>query len=190
MPVNYQLGKIYKIESYQTNEIYIGSTCEKYISNRLAGHKKNYINWKKGISNFISSFDILKYDDHFITLIEIYPCNSKIELHKREGHWIRQLQCVNKNIPGRTKKEYRNDNIELDHKANKKWRDENKLKIYEHKKNYRLINKERLNEQKRNYHYEKKIDKMMEKVKYENYKIDVILSEYSYFILKVLSTFD
>ena len=24
MPVNYQLGKIYKIESYQTNEIYIG----------------------------------------------------------------------------------------------------------------------------------------------------------------------
>ena len=36
----YSRGKIYKIVSDCTDKIYIGSTCEKYLSNRLAGHRK------------------------------------------------------------------------------------------------------------------------------------------------------
>ena len=37
----YQLGKIYKIVSSQTDKIYIGSTCQKYLCNRMNNHKQN-----------------------------------------------------------------------------------------------------------------------------------------------------
>jgi hypothetical protein len=36
-----------------------------------------------------------------------------MELNKREGHYIRTLVCVNKQIPDRTKKEYTEDNKEI-----------------------------------------------------------------------------
>ncbi len=39
---DYKLAKIYKLVSGKTNQIYIGSTCEKHLSNRLAGHKSHY----------------------------------------------------------------------------------------------------------------------------------------------------
>jgi hypothetical protein len=45
-----------------------------------------------------------KYDDVRIELIEEFPCENKMELNKREGHYIRTLDCVNKVIPGRTQK--------------------------------------------------------------------------------------
>ena len=186
MPVNYQLGKIYKIESYQTDDFYIGSSCEKYLSNRLAGHKKHYNRWLNNKYHYVSSFDILKYDDAFITLIESYPCNSKEELHKREGYWIRELECVNKNIAGRKQKEYIDDNKLKYKQIKQKYVVNNKSKVIESKKNWLNKNPGYI----KYYHQARQIDKMMEKVKYENYKIDVILSEYSYFIKSVLSTFD
>lgn len=186
MPVNYQLGKIYKIESYQTNEIYIGSTCEKYLSNRLSGHKRHYKLYLNNKYHFVSSFDILKYDDAFITLIESYSCNNRDELFKREGYWIRKLNCINKRIAGRKQKEYTTDNKLKYVQIKQKYVINNKSKVKESRKQW--LNK---NPDYMKYYYQAtQIDKMMEKVKYENYKIDVILSEYSYFILKVLSTFD
>ena len=38
--------------------------------------------------------------------MELFSCNSKEELHKREGEFIRENECVNKFIPGRTQAEY------------------------------------------------------------------------------------
>ena len=49
---NYQLGKIYKITSSHTDLCYIGSTCEKYLSSRLGGHKKSMKCWKNGKRNY------------------------------------------------------------------------------------------------------------------------------------------
>jgi len=55
-------------------------------------------------------------------LIEEFACDSKAEPTAREAHYIRELDCVNERIPGRTRKEY--------YEKNKK-----EILIY-HKKNY------------------------------------------------------
>ena len=56
-------------------------------------------------NGYLRSYDILQNDDYQIVLIENYPCNSKNELERRERYWIENTDCVNKNIPTRSKKE-------------------------------------------------------------------------------------
>lgn len=102
----YNRGKMYKIVSFQTDKCYVGSTCEQYLSNRLAGHRRNYKNHQNGKYHYVTSFDILKYDDACIVLIEDYPCENKYQLHSRERYWIEQSNCVNKIHPTRTHKEW------------------------------------------------------------------------------------
>ena len=38
--VNYQLGKVYKIVG--NGKIYVGSTCERLLCQRLSGHNRSY----------------------------------------------------------------------------------------------------------------------------------------------------
>jgi hypothetical protein len=96
--VNYQNGKIYKITTEFTDKIYVGSTALYYLSSRLVEHKRHYNKWKKNKDTYVTVFEILKYNDAQIYLIESYPCNSKDELHSREQYWIEQNGeiCVNK----------------------------------------------------------------------------------------------
>ena len=110
--VNYQEGKIYKIVDKTNNNIYIGSTAEKYLSRRLQHHIANYKiyidpNKKKC---YTTSFEIIKNNDFEILLLETYPCNNKYELEQRERYYIENNNCINKNIPTRTKKEYHENN--------------------------------------------------------------------------------
>jgi len=128
----YQKGKIYAIRSYQTDKIYIGSTCDT-LSRRLSGHRMQFKNFKNGKSRFVTSFELLKYADYYIELLELYPCDSKIELHKREGELIRSNECVNKVIPGRTQKEYQELNKDKISKNQKEYYNNNKDKISKHK---------------------------------------------------------
>ncbi len=88
MIVDYSKGKIYKIVSNQTNKVYISSTCEKYLHKRLYNHKHNFKDQQNKKYCYISSFEILKYDDVQIILFENYPCKSKDNLHAREQYWI------------------------------------------------------------------------------------------------------
>ena len=89
----YLQGKIYKLTSIHTDEIYIGSTCQRYLSNRLRCHRYDYINKLK---NNISSGNLFKLGDVKIELIENYPCNSREELCMREQYWLNTLpNCVN-----------------------------------------------------------------------------------------------
>jgi hypothetical protein len=53
-----------------------------------------------------------KYDDVRIELIECFPCDNKEQLNKKEGEYIRKLDCVNRNIAGRTYRKNREDNKE------------------------------------------------------------------------------
>ena len=57
----YQNGKIYSIRSYQTDKVYIGSTCMP-LAKRLYGHRQNYNRYGKGKFNFITSFEILEFN--------------------------------------------------------------------------------------------------------------------------------
>jgi len=97
--VNYQDGKIYEIFCNKTKRKYIGSSCCKYLSQRLRGHLskyKEYLNGNKNAS--YTSFEIIKFNDYQINLIESFPCNCKDELLKRERYWIQKLECVNKHM--------------------------------------------------------------------------------------------
>ena len=102
--VNYKNSKIYTIRSHHTDKIYIGSTCNE-LRKRLHQHKYKYKYYLNGKYHYTSSFEIVKYDDAYIELYEYYPCNNKVELLKREGELIRKLDCVNKQIAGRSNKE-------------------------------------------------------------------------------------
>ena len=116
--VNYKNGKIYKIEPViesDDGDIYIGSTTKEYLSQRMELHRRDYNNWKRGDTNFMTSFKLFdKYglDNCQIVLIETCSCDTKDELHRREAHHIRTLQNVNICIPLRTRQEYRDDNKE------------------------------------------------------------------------------
>ena len=121
---DYSTSKIYKIWSAQTNAIYIGATT-KNLCDRMAGHKYAF---KKGSG--ITAKQILKYPDAKIELIIECPCSNKEQLNATEGLYIRSLSCVNKNIPNRTDKEYREDNQE----KIKEYRENNKIEINEKKR--------------------------------------------------------
>jgi len=136
---NYQNGKIYKIRSEIGNCQYYGSTTNKYLCNRLASHKQQL---SRG--GTITSKEVLKYDDAVISLIELYPCNSKLELNSRERYYIENNDCVNKYIPTRTKKEWIDDNKENIKHKKKEYYINNKNKIEHKKKEWRTQNKEKV----------------------------------------------
>ena len=138
---NYQNGKIYSIRSHQTDDIYIGSSTNP-ISKRFSTHKSKYNNWINDLHRYVSSFELFKYDDVYYELIECFPCNSKEELHKREGEIIRETEnCVNKRIAGRTKKQYREDNREVIKEKKKQYREDNREMVLLKKKQYYENNK-------------------------------------------------
>ena len=156
---DYKDGKIYKIVCDNTGLTYYGSTCEKRLSRRLSKHRSNYSDYLKNQeNNFCTSFKILEGDNYKIVLVENYPCKSKEELLQRERFYIENNECVNRNIPTRTYKEYYKDyrllNAEKLKHYSKNYREENKEKLNEYKKNYILVNIDKRKQHLKNY-YEK-----------------------------------
>ena len=143
---NYANGKIYKIWSpSHLDDIYIGSTCVP-LSHRMSKHRCLYKRYKEGKTNYTTSFKILEYGDARIELIENVECKCKEELIAREGYYIRSLDCVNKYIPDRTEKEYREDNKERIAQCKKEWYEKNRELTLHRAKEYREKNKEKRNE--------------------------------------------
>ena len=128
---NYSNGKIYKItgtNSEGSSITYYGSTTKNYLCARMAQHKYD----AKYKNN--SSKQVVDCEDCEITLIEQYPCNSKDALIARERFYVQNNNCVNKNVPGRSQKEYHNV-----------WNLKNREHINEYQRQWRLKNKLRLN---------------------------------------------
>ena len=105
---NYKNGKIYKIISKDSNLIYIGSTCN-CLKNRKQQHEYSMIQYLKdeNYKKIIVSWKLMIFEDAEIQLIEKYPCNSKIELEKRERYYIEKEGLdfvVNQKLPANTLK--------------------------------------------------------------------------------------
>ena len=150
----YKRGKIYSLRSHQTDLVYIGSTIQS-LSKRIGGHRDNYKGLLKGSFPYMTSFEIIKYDDAYIELVENYPCNTKAELERREGQIMRDTEnCCNKCIVGRTKSEYYQDNIERIVERDAKYRQANKEKYAEYQAKYRQENKEKRTEYQAKYQAE------------------------------------
>ena len=173
----YNRGKIYRIVDIGYNKCYIGSTIED-LKQRMAKHRDKYKQYKQGKYGKTMSFDL--FDEYGvenckIELIEMFSCNSKMELEAREGYYIKNEECVNKCIVGRTEKQWREDNkdrlkqykednrdrilaIKKKHREThkeeiavkmKEWREKNKEEIKDYNKQYRLNNIEKI----KNYSY-------------------------------------
>lgn len=147
MPVDYSKGKIYKLCIGELT--YVGSTCQP-LHVRKAGHKRTYLSKINGGSFYTTSFKLFELGDPDIVLLEEYPCNNKMELHKKEREWIEKLVCVNKYIPFKSDDEKREVKIN----CTKNWKENNIDKI---------------NIQRRNA-YKQNPDKYIKKVKIYNDK--------------------
>jgi len=117
----------------------------------MSSHRYDYKNWKNDTMNYITSFELLKYEDCYIELVEQGEFNSKQEMEKREGYFIREMVCVNKYIAGRTNKEWRNDNaVDLKEKA-KEYYVSHKDQIQSRTAKYRATHKEEKKESNAKY---------------------------------------
>ena len=160
---NYQLGKIYKIVCNTTGLTYYGSTCEPTLARRLAGHVGKYQCWKNNKKgHFCTSSQVLEGKNYDIILVENFPSDNNMELHKRERYYIENNDCVNKKIPLRTDKEYSFDNRERINAYGVQWRVNNKDKVDDYylnnidhildtKAEYRVNNKEKIKEKQSEY---------------------------------------
>ena len=138
--MDYSKTKIYKIESALGDKVYIGSTINKYLSQRFQLHKSEYKRWKKRTAHKITSyelFDLYGVENCNIVLIEEYPCLSKDAKNAREGHCIKTMPCVNKYVAGRTLKENYQDKKEQKIEYQKQYNKDNIIKYTEYQKAYR-----------------------------------------------------
>ncbi len=142
---DYKKGQIYRIVCNITGKIYVGSTTQS-LSVRLAEHRRKYKLFKEGKRRNVTSFQIIEQGNYEIVLIENFPCESKIELHRRERHFIETLQCVNKYIPTRTNKEWYADNKERITVRKKAYNEKNQAHNAAYNKTYKEVNRERIAE--------------------------------------------
>ena len=177
---NYEEGKIYKIYplvEHPIQDIYIGSTTNKYLSRRMALHRIKYKEYKKGKGGKTTSYDIFdKYgvENCTIELIENVNAKDKNELNSREGFYIRSCPCVNKCIAGRTRKERMEDNKEFIREQTKLYYNKNKEIIQEYKKFYAIENQEKIKEKKQEHYSSNKME-ILDKCKlYRQHRSNVI----------------
>ena len=169
---NYANSKIYKIWSpTHLDEIYIGSTSVP-LSHRMAKHRYKYKMYKEGKTHYVTSFKILEYGDARIELIENVECKCKEELIAREGYYVRTLDCVNKVIPDRTQKEWRQENKEKIAQYKKEWYEKNRELTLQRAKEYAEKNKEKIAQYKKEWnkkYYQDNKERLAQKDK-EYYK--------------------
>ena len=165
--VNYNKAVIYKIvpKDLDSKYCYIGSTVD--FKKRKSSHKTMCNNPNnKGYNYPIYKHirDNGGWNEYEMILVEYYPCETKLELHKRE----RQCKEIyNDNlggsVPSRTIKEYHEDNKEKSAEQSKEWRQNNKEHNQEYKKEWRRKNKDKIVEYTKEYNIKNK-EKMAEKI--------------------------
>ena len=170
----YNNGKIYKLVSPHSKNIYVGSTCKERLCQRLASHKSKYKFWVKDNNNgYNTSFILFDLGDVEIILLESVNCLTKDELLKKEREWIdkykdiivnnqlrplitkeekteylKQYQEKNVDLIKDKKKKYYDDNKEYFLVKRKEYEKEHKEKIKQYRKEYDEKNKEKLNKRK------------------------------------------
>ena len=169
---NYANTILYKIvcNDLLIKDIYVGHTTS--FKDRKSKHKSSCNNEKnKGYNIFV--YKIIRdnggWDNWSMIEIEKFNCNDANEARSRERYWVEFLNSnLNKQIPNRTKKEYKIENKEHIVDIRKKYRIENKEQLADKNKKYRIENKEHIADTTNKYYQENK-----EKINtYRSQKID------------------
>ena len=165
---NYNTGLIYKLvhkEDYDNVNIYIGSTTN--FRGRKTNHKTRCNNDNDKSYNEMK-YQIIRetgFNNWDMIQIEPFPCYSKKELETRERYWIDLYKPnLNKMIPTRSQKEYREDNVEKIKEINKIYYENNKEILGEKNKKYRENNIEKAKERDKKY-CENNVEKIKERQK-------------------------
>lgn len=143
---DYSLGKVYKITG--NGLIYVGSTTQRLLCQRFSQHNASYKKYLKGKWHFQTSYKCLSDPNCKIELLEACSCSCYDELIKCESKYIRELDCVNKVIPDRTKSEYLKEYYELNREKIAEQHKEYRLENREKKKEYQRLRYQKLKEQK------------------------------------------
>ena len=161
---DYSQGKIYKIEpigEHDEGDIYIGSTSQKWLSERMAKHRCAYKRWKSNLTEkYMTSFNIFeKYgvEKCKIILIEAVNASSYDVLVSREAYYIRLHKCVNHVVPLRTIAEYNVDNKQKIQEYKTQYYEQNKLTLTQKSKIYREEHREEIRDKKQEYYEENKL---------------------------------
>jgi hypothetical protein len=120
---------IYQIYDHWDGLKYIGSTT-KSIKQRLKQHECKYKSYKQCTSNvYTTSYKVLCNGDYDISTLETVQIKSVKELRTIEGKSIQAINCVNRNVAGRTDKQYRCDNKKKINEAHKIYCEQNAEQI-------------------------------------------------------------
>ena len=126
----------------------------------MSCHRSKYKRYLNGGSSETKAvfdlFDEYGVENCMIELLENYPCNSKAELHAREGLQQRENECINKLIAGRSKKQYYEDHKEETKEYKQRWYIENKEHVANKSRENYEANREAIIEQKKQYYKEHK----------------------------------
>jgi hypothetical protein len=155
----YSNGKIYKIVNDVDDKIYVGSTTTM-LSKRMSGHRSKckYEPTRK----IYAHFNEVGVHNFSIVLIELFPCNSKMELERRERFWIDELKPeLNKAVPHQTYDEYYEKNKEAIIARTKEYYHKNIDTVAEKKKQYHINNKESICKRSKDY-YENNTEKILQ----------------------------
>lgn len=145
------LYRFYCIRCSETSQYYLGKTKQK-----LPKRFGNHISSKDCTSRIIT-----QYKSCVIILLEEVECTKK-ESVAIERAYIETYVCVNKQLPGRTQKEYDKDKKVL--KKRKEYCKLKKVKIAETTKKYRQLKKVEISKQRKEYR-ELKRNEILEKKK-------------------------
>lgn len=129
--VNYSQGKIYKIVHNSSDNLYIGSTCEK-LSRRMSNHRCDSNKPTNNMKIYKFIHENGGWINFRIILIQLWPCNSVDELRQREQYHIDLLKpTLNGSNSFGLNKEHKKEFMR------------------EYNKNYYIANAEKIKEKKR-----------------------------------------
>ena len=108
--LDYSKGKNFITRNAQNDVTDSGSTRQT-PQKRMTQQKKDMRRERCHNYKLYKEMSEIGKDSFYIELIEVYPCQKRDELLKREGEKIKEYQReLDRIISGRSKKEYRQDN--------------------------------------------------------------------------------
>ena len=133
------MGFIYQLGSAHSQKVYVGKSTTT-PTERMRCHHKDYKLWLNGKQSYITSYELLKYTDCSMVVLE-HGVPEHL-LAEREAYWHSRYDCVNKQVPNRSHKE-----------SSKQWRMNNRDNIIRNNREYYQANKDEINS-KQNQKYE------------------------------------
>lgn len=176
VPVDYSNTCIYKLvhfDDLNDENIYIGHTTnmvKRRWEHNSGCNKPDNKRYNLKVYQFIRENG--GWNNWQMILIEKYPCDDVDQARARERYWKRELNAtLNTYEPGRTNKEYSQDNKEKIKEYRKQWHQDNRDKMIQKMKQNYENKKEEINE-KRKENYQNNRDEILEKRK-EKIKCDL-----------------